>query len=161
MLAGSNLENQESIIVDNQYATFQKRIYAFLFDLGLALLVSIGPYFIFDGNDLHVDFVYIVCIIFFFLNMVAYLSNGGERSPGDNIFRIKVVKLETLKGSKLASIMRVLIILIMVLLLYEKPITGIVLLILNLGTSIINPDYKKKKQMFWDILTKTVVLEIK
>lgn len=161
MLAGNNLENQGSIIVDNQYATFQKRIYAFLFDLGLAILTSIGPYFIFDGNDLHVDLIYLVCIFFFFINIIAYLSNGGERSPGDNIFRIKVVKLETLKGSKSASIMRVLIILIMVLLLYEHPITGIVLLILNLGTSIIYPEYKKKKQIFWDIITRTVVLEIK
>lgn len=161
MLAGSNLENQESIIVDNQYATFQKRIYAFLFDLGLALLVSIGPYFIFDGNDMHVDFFYMVCIFFFLINVSTYLQSGGERSPGDNYFRIKVVKLDTLKGSKLASIMRIILILIMVNLLYLDTITGIVLLIVNIAQSIHNRDYRNKKQLFWDILTKTIVVDIK
>jgi uncharacterized RDD family membrane protein YckC len=161
MLAGNNVENQESIIVDNQYAAFQKRIYAFLFDLGLAILTSIGPYFIFDGNDMHVDFVYIVCIFFFLVNMFTYMQSSGERSPGDNIFRIRVVRLDTLKGSKFASSMRVLIILIMGLNIYVDPILGTILLILLLGTTLINPDQKKKKRMFWDIITKTVVIEIK
>lgn len=140
-------------------AGYKKRIFAFIIDLSIAAIASIIPFYILNINNITIDYYYVMCILFYLVSLFAYLQSG-DRTPGMNMLRIRVLKEKTMNPSKPAAITRLTIILIYMLLLYVDTLNGVILMLLMIIPAFFLQRYKDTKRLFWDTLSGVIIVEV-